>query len=222
MSKNPDRRFFFRRVDKRSREDMTAYLREHFRYDTMRNWNRSTSYANNLKICHLGLDSGTIDKLFDLIQVSEFYDELQDLIQSFNVKHDYRWQAGWNGRSGGYLVLYQGGLEDSKYRSYCTNCGQKNYTSVAKTGKRCGVCNEEARVDFDRPLMQVVTFPGRGLDMGDDFEDWTLYELRERVELVQDFDRLCDDIVTRALEIAETRTVEERTVYIPTKELVLA
>ena len=141
------RRLFSKRVDKRSRAEMTAYLSGHFRDNTMNSWNRSTSYACNMKLYKLGLDQETEDKLWDMIQVPEFYEWLNERIEDFNWQHNYLWQAGWNGRSGGYLVLYQGGTKPSGYRSYCTKCGQKNYTSVAETGNWCGVCNEEARVD---------------------------------------------------------------------------
>ena len=218
----PARHLFSRRVDKRSRAEMTAYLSGHFRYNTMNSWNRSTSYACNMKLYKLGLDRGTEDKLWDIIQVPEFYERLNERIEDFNWQHNYLWQAGWNGRSGGYLVLYQGGTKPSRYRSYCTKCGQKNYTSVAETGNRCGVCNEEARVDYIKPPMQIFSFPGRDVDMDEDFEDWSLYELQQRTELVQEFDRLADDIVAEALYIAQNHSVEERTVYMPTTELVLA
>ena len=218
----PARHLFSRRVDKRSRAEMTAYLSGHFRYNTMNSWNRSTSYACNMKLYKLGLDRGTEDKLWDIIQVPEFYERLNERIEDFNWQHNYLWQAGWNGRSGGYLVLYQGGTKPSGYRSYCTKCGQKNYTSVAETGNRCGVCNEEARVDYIKPPMQIFSFPGRDVDMDEDFEDWSLYELQQRTELVQEFDRLADDIVAEALYIAQNHSVEERTVYMPTTELVLA
>lgn len=93
------RQLFSKRVDKRSRAEMTAYLSGHFRYDTMRSWNRSTSYACNMKLYNLGLDRETTDKLWDLIQVPEFYDQLNDLIEDFNRQHNYLWQASWNGRS---------------------------------------------------------------------------------------------------------------------------
>ena len=214
----PARHLFSQRVDKRSRAEMTAYLSGHFRYNTMNSWNRSTSYACNMKLYKLGLDRGTEDKLWDIIQVPEFYERIED----FNWQHNYLWQAGWNGRSGGYLVLYQGGTKPSGYRSYCTKCGQKNYTSIAETGNWCGVCNEEARVDYIKPPMQIFPFPGRDVDMDEDFEDWSLYELQQRTELVQEFDRLADDIVAEALYIAQNHSVEERTVYMPTTELVLA
>ena len=216
------RRLFSKRVDKRSRAEMTAYLSGHFRYNTMNSWNRSTSYACNMKLYKLGLDRGTEDKLWDIIQVPEFYERLNERIEDFNWQHNYLWQAGWNGRSGGYLVLYQGGTKPSGYRSYCTKCGQKNYTSIAETGNWCGVCNEEARVDYIKPPMQIFSFPGRDVDMDEDFEDWSLYELQQRTELVQEFDRLADDIVAEALYIAQNHSVEERTVYMPTTELVLA
>ena len=218
----PARHLFSRRVDKRSRAEMTAYLSGHFRYNTMNSWNRSTSYACNMKLYKLGLDRGTDDKLWDMIQVPEFYERLNERIEDFNRQHNYLWQAGWNGRSGGYLVLYQGGTKPSRYRSYCTKCGQKNYTSIAETGNWCGVCNEEARVDYIKPPMQIFSFPGRDVDMDEDFEDWSLYELQQRTELVQEFDRLADDIVAEALYIAQNHSVEERTVYMPTTELVLA
>ena len=218
----PARHLFSQRVDKRSRAEMTAYLSGHFRYNTMNSWNRSTSYACNMKLYKLGLDRGTEDKLWDIIQVPEFYERLNERIEDFNRQHNYLWQAGWNGHSGGYLVLYQGGTKPSGYRSYCTKCGQKNYTSIAETGNWCGVCNEEARVDYIKPPMQIFSFPGRDVDMDEDFEDWSLYELQQRTELVQEFDRLADDIVAEALYIAQNHSVEERTVYMPTTELVLA
>lgn len=214
-------RFFTQRVDKRSRQEMADYLQNHFRYDTMNSWNRSTSYACNMKIHSFGLDSGTEDRLYELIQVPEFYDLLNYLIQEFSEQNSYLWQAGWNGRSGGYLVLYQGGRKPSGYHSYCTNCGQKNYRSVKETGARCGRCQEEARVDFNMPPMEVFTYPGRGTDMDEDFQDWTLHELRQRTELVQAFDRLADDIVARALDIANEYSVQEQVVYIPQRKMVL-
>lgn len=218
----PARHLFSRRVDKRSRAEMTAYLSGHFRYNTMNSWNRSTSYACNMKLYKLGLDRGTEDKLWDMIQVPEFYERLNERIEDFNWQHNYLWQAGWNGRSGGYLVLYQGGTKPSGYRSYCTKCGQKNYTSVAETGNRCGVCNEEARIDFSKPLIQIFSYPGREVDMGEDFEDWSLYELKQRTEPVQEFDQLADDIVEEALHIDSEHTVEQRAIYKPITELVLA
>ena len=64
---------FYMPVDLRSRTAMTEYLQNHFRYPTMNSWNRSESYACNLKITHLGLTSEIVDKLFDMIETQEFF-----------------------------------------------------------------------------------------------------------------------------------------------------
>ena len=41
---------FYYPVNLRSRAEMTLFLQNHFRYNTMNSWNHSTSYACNLKI----------------------------------------------------------------------------------------------------------------------------------------------------------------------------
>lgn len=58
---------FFRAVDFRSRSAMADFLQSHFRYPTMNSWNRSTSYACNLKIHNLKLVTEIADKLYDMI-----------------------------------------------------------------------------------------------------------------------------------------------------------
>jgi len=69
--------------------------------------------------------------------------------------------------------------------------------------------------------MQVVTFPGRGVDMGEDFEDWSLSALRERVRLVQEFDRLADEIVRTAIQIANNYEIMEVEISIPQTQKVM-
>ena len=152
-------------IDLRSRREMTDYLRNHFRYSTMNSWNHATSYACDLKIYGLGLDPEIESKLYDMLDTREFLLMRQEALYLFNAVHNFRWQAGFNGRSGGYLILYQGDLKPSGYLSYCTCCGQRNCRSVADTGNVCGVCGKAARVDFRVPPKQSVTFPGRGTDM---------------------------------------------------------
>jgi len=206
---------FAQAIDKRSRGEMVNYLKNHFRYNTMNSWNNATSYACNLKITHLGLNGKIVDKLFDLIQTDAFRDTLRDLMDAFGEKHNYEWQAGFNGRSGGYLVLYQGEKKPSGYKSYCIECGQRNYKTVAESGNICGRCKEPERRDYLRTHMNVHTFPGRGTDHYDDFGDWELYSLRNRVELVQEFDLLADSIVKEAVHMVEVYDVQDETYYIP-------
>ena len=50
---------------------------------------------------------------------------------------------------------------------------------------------------------------------GEDFEDWDIYSLRERVKLVQDFDRFCDDVLSEVRNILDNFEVDEDIVYVP-------
>lgn len=214
-------RNFYRPADLGSRHEMTQFLSSHFRYPTMNSWNGCTSYACNLKITHLGLSSEEIDKLFDLIQTQEFFDAMDTLKQDFAATHNYIWQAWMNGRSGGYLVLYQGELTPSGYRSYCSHCGQKNY-QVADTGNcTCGICGQPTRVNYSHPHMRVVTYPGRSTDADEDFADWSMEMLRERVRLVQELDQLADRMVEETLSLAAHSEVVEENYFIPQVRKVL-
>lgn len=212
---------FYQPVDMRSRQAMTDFLAHHFRYYTMNSWNRSTSYACNLKIDRLGLDFEIVNKLFDVIETQEFFYAQQELRDAFGAAHGYRWQVRMNGRSGGYLVLYQGDQKPSQYKSFCTRCGQKNYTSVAETGARCGACHHETRMDFDVLPVEISIYPGRSTDNGEDYEEWSMYRLRERVRLVQDLDQLADALVRQAVTMAQNYSVVEEEYYLPHKRKVL-
>lgn len=212
---------FYRHVDLRSRFCMTEFLEKHFRYSTMNSWNRSTSYAHNMKIYNLELSSDIEDKLLNMLACEEFRERINELCGRFGEQHNYAWQASFNGRSGGYLVLYRGGRKESGYKSYCTCCGQKNYRSVKETGNVCGRCRRPGRVDFTAPDMSIYVSPGMSVDMNTDFDDWSIEELRERARLVQEFDQLADDIVKEAMEIAENFSVEEEEIFVPATRKVL-
>lgn len=83
------------------------------RYWTMNSWNRSSSLAYNLKIYNV-IDKDLQDKVYEMLELDEFYDDINELIREFDWFHNYEWQAGFNGRSGGYLVLYKGGIRDGR------------------------------------------------------------------------------------------------------------
>ena len=104
-------RFFECDVNTNSREDMIEFLTNHYRYYTLNSWNRSSSYANNVKLYNLGLDSNDLDFAYkiicgDEILCYELYDDFNFIISQF--KETYGYDIGFNGRSGGYLVLYYG------------------------------------------------------------------------------------------------------------------
>lgn len=205
---------FYRRVDLRSRSRMTEFLKNHFRYSTNNSWNQSQSYACNLKIYQLGLEREIEHKMYDLIETQDFFYAQNELLMQFGEKYQYRWQAYMNGRCNGYLVLYQGELTPSGYKSYCTECGQKNYQSVSESGNVCGVCGKPTRIDYMRRPMQVKVYPGRGTDEDEDYEEMSMEELRDRVRLVQEFDLLADRLVDRAIWLAKTCSVQEEEYFV--------
>lgn len=94
----------------KTREEMIGFLTHHFRYYTMNNWNRSTSYANNVKLYNLGLTTEQLNKAYDIlldadIDTTEYEIRQQILFTDFYNKTGYT--AGFNGRSDGYVVLYE-------------------------------------------------------------------------------------------------------------------
>lgn len=156
-------RYFYRNVDTDSREAMVKFLKEHFRYSTMNTWNRSTSYANCVKIHRMDLPEKIMERAWDYIsgelEVVDFDFMWEDLKYQFLVDNGYA--VGFNGASDGYLVLYEAKIEKDKD-------GRTSY----------GV------------------YLGRNIDMYEEFdeEDWTMDELKARVQLVQNFDAFCDDM----------------------------
>ena len=59
-----------------------------------------------------------------------------------------------------------------------------------------------------------VTYIGRNIDMCADFDEWEMWELKERCELVMEFDKTCDLIRDAFIESLKQEIVEE-TVYVP-------
>ena len=150
-----------------------------------------------------------------MLWVTQWQNILSDLLEDFGRRHDWQCQAGINGRSGGYVVLYKGGIKPSGYQSYCTHCGQKNYQTVPEGQVGiCGRCDAKARVNFKQTHMQVFTWLGKSIEH-EDFADWTLSEIRERVELVQDFDRLCETIVESYIGVCRHYRVAEEEILVP-------
>ena len=209
---------FSKKVDLRNREEMVKFLTSHFRYHTMNSWNNATSYAHNVKLYNLGLTEKQLDKAYEMLETDELYDlAFAPDITMWNRRHNYEWQVGFNGRSDGYLVLYTGGQKDSGFKSQCTECGQLNYRTVEETGCTCGKCGKNTRKNLEHPIMQPYSYPGKGVDMDEDFEDWSTSEIRERVKIVQEFDTLCDELLANLIYYCDNASVEEEEYYVPQK-----
>lgn len=108
---------FSKYVNLDSREEMITFLENHPKYFTMNSWNRIRSYANNVKIPNLILPDSIRDKAYDFISADDnhYYNMcVSALIRDF--QEDTGYTAGFNGRSGGYLVMYDMETDDNSLR----------------------------------------------------------------------------------------------------------
>lgn len=201
----------------RTRKDMIAYLKGHFRYDTMNGWNRTTSYAVNIKLHHLTFpDKETENRAWDLLEVDQAFYGFHKVLREFAIRHDYRYQIGTNGRSGGYLVLYNGGRKATGHKSQCDACGQLNFKTVEETGNnRCGKCGQDERENLAAPVYEIFMMPGQDIDGDTDFEDMDTSGLKYRVDLVMDFDRTCAAAVKAFIDFCVTHKAEEEEILVP-------
>ena len=84
-------------------EEKFEYVKNHCMYYTMNSWNGAKSIANNVKIYNLKLDG---DKwlAFDRLVENEYY-VVNQMIKDWEYQNP-NYTVGFNGSSGGYLVLY--------------------------------------------------------------------------------------------------------------------
>jgi len=177
-----------------NRKKAIAFLKDHFRYFTMNSWNRRTSYASNVKLYNLNIPKDFDDIVYEVISGADVYDCLNWIISDFEKRHEERYTIGFNGRSSGYMVLYECEVKESDYESYCTACGQQNFKTIEETGgaRTCGACGKETRVDFKTPP-KVKNIFARGIDEDVDFEEMDDDELQARYDLIMDFDKTIEE-----------------------------
>ena len=152
--------FYVSGIDISSDKQMFNFLKDHFQYYTMNSWNRLKSIAHNVKIYNLKL-SGDHWTALTFLQDDDYF-VVNMMIEDWEAEHP-GYKVGFNGRSGGYLVLYsdssnccvlpEGVDECESYEEYKRYC--REYYGSVKANR---------------------------------------WDLVRTVKLVQDFDRLCDEI----------------------------
>lgn len=150
--------FYTKGVDITKDKSMFNFIAQHPTYYTGNSWNRIRSIAHNVKLYKLGLEGDWCRALAHL--ESGEYDTLNWVIRDWEREHP-GYTVGFNGRSSGYLVLYNraGGsvipdiLDYETYEDY--KADMRDYYGSVKA-------NRDELVQF--------------------------------VRLVQDFDRLCDEL----------------------------
>ena len=151
--------FYKTGVDITKDKSMFNFIAEHPTYYTMNSWNRNRSIAHNVKLYNLNLEGDWTRALAHL--ESGEYDTINWMIQDWEREHP-SYRVGFNGRSGGYLVLFN------------------------KVGSHSVIPES---LDYE-------TYEDYKADM----RDWygsvkaNRIELIEFVKLVQDFDKLCDEL----------------------------
>jgi len=196
-----------------SREEMIEFLSKHFRYDTMSSWNKVTSYARNVKIHNLDLTREQKNRAYEIIQADGAYDEINSILRGFDVANDYRYQIGFNGRSGGYLVLYQGGKNDPAYKTRCDTCGKLTWYETEQPCKMSG-CDGTLTL-LKSPVFQVFTQPGKGMDMEQYFENWDDDSLKSRYSLVKEFGAAVDGCISVFKGLVDSCKAVEKTIMVP-------
>ena len=98
--------FYEKGIDISNNKSMFNFLNEHFRYATLNTWNRLFSIANNVKVYNLRLTGDEYAVLRYLNKIN--YQTINDMIDEWEYEHP-GYTVGFNGRSAGYIVLYNKG-----------------------------------------------------------------------------------------------------------------
>ena len=152
--------FYKKGLDISNTKEMYEFLKGHFTYDTMNSWNGLRSIANNVKIYNLDLEGDCWNAL-RYLEDDEYFN-VNMMIEDWENEHE-GYSVGFNGRSGGYLVLYSEHHNRNILPDYINDTEDyedfKNYIK-----------------DYWGGVKYIKS------------------DLREYVELVRDFDKLCDSI----------------------------
>ncbi len=147
--------FYKKGIDITNDKQMFNFLRDHFMYYTCNSWNGLRSIANNVKIYNLNL-TGDWCVALSLLEADD-YDTINMFIQDWERDHP-GYAVGFNGRSGGYLVLTNKGsarhvlpeeITDSvdyeDYKQYC-----REYLGTVKMNRQVLVDYTKLVQSFDK------------------------------------------------------------------------
>lgn len=174
---------FYKKVNKNNNKDMFEFLKNHYTYYTMNSWNGLYSIANNVKVYNLDI-KGDCWKLLELLELDNYETINLEICEWEQLHKGYT--VGFNGRSGGYLVLYNENNNKHVFDNFFDN-SQQNFILDA---------------DDYKGFKELLH------DCGYTLKDYK-NELIKMVELVQDFDKLCDNLVAQCQYILDNCKIEE-------------
>ena len=178
----------------KSKKNMTLrqkfdYIKNHKTYYTMNRWSGVESLANNVKIYNLPLTREQQNKFFEIMgdegTTQAFYSLINFEICEFEQQNKF-FEVGFNGRSGGYLVLTPKG----KYSSIISEDIDENesYDEMIQYFKEYkGWTHKDAQQEAKRII-------------NEDFEICVL------------FDNFCDYLLEYLIHILDEIKIEEETI----------
>ena len=148
--------FYTYGVDIANTKSMWEFLHNHFTYNTMNSWNGLKSIANNVKLYKLNLEgdwSNVIRYLTDVGDCGGLQDIIDGELRAFDEKYYPNYRVGFNGRSNGYLVIYNG----DNNRSVLPECVAyyENYEDFKYETRDCGENVSDYKYEL-REAVQVV------------------------------------------------------------------
>ena len=153
---------YYKKVDYNSNKECFEFLTNHFEYDTMNSWNGLRSIAHNVKLYNLPVN---YEDAVRALEEDEYF-QINQTIKDWEEEHPGT-EVGFNGRSGGYLVLrsseHNGHIFENDHNSPIHYDDYENW---------------KADVQMDWGSLKAYHS-----------------ELVYQVKLVQEFDKLCDDLV---------------------------
>lgn len=182
--------FYKKGIDITNDKQMFNFLKDHYTYDTLNSWNGLKSIANCVKIYDLGLEGDCWNAL-KYLQQDDYFD-VNSMLEDWEREHS-GYRLGFNGRSGGYIVMYNDDNNCSilpvsitycndyeEYKTYCKDYygsvrdargDLKYYTKLVQSfDKLCDTIrdyvNELSKRNFALDSADLIT-----LDFNDDYYD---------------------------------------------------
>lgn len=205
--------FYTKGVDITKDKSMFNFIAEHPTYFTGNSWNRTRSIAHNVKLYNLGLDGDWCRALAHL--ESGEYDTINFMIQDWEREHT-GYTVGFNGRSSGYLVLYN---KDS-YRSVIPDTldyeTYEDYKADMRDYYGSVRANRDELVEFVRLVQAFDRLCDEIREYVNDLSKLS-YEKEEMFKIVEQFnDTYADDLELLGfdyLEVNETGEVDVTDIY---------
>lgn len=163
---------YYKKVNYNSNQECFWFLVRHYEYSTLNSWNGLKSIANNVKVYNI-LEIENDSLALQALEADGYF-TINQAIKDWEEDHP-GFEVGFNGRSGGYLVLYP-----AKGHAHCfdtdpvTPCKYDNYDDWKK--------------DVQEAYGSLKAYHS---------------ELIYQVKIVQEFDQLCDDLVALTNSLVE-------------------